>query len=101
MADSDWALDYSPIQLKIVFFLIGMSNNMPFKSSPFQLIMLLANVLGSSDYHANLMPRSAPLPLDLEKLGKIENQAKAGKFRIGYHFNDGFVKPTPGYEFLG
>lgn len=66
-----------------------------FANSTQELIMLLGHILGNEDYHANLMPKSAPIPLDFEKIHRFEQDLGKSKLRIGYHFDDGFIKPVP------
>lgn len=60
-------------------------------------ILILEHTLGRIDYHSQLSPRTVPLPL---KRDKIDVLTESGKhLRIGYFFDDGFLKPTPGYIF--
>lgn len=57
-------------------------------------ILILEHTLGRIDYHSQLSPRTVPLPL---KRDKIDVLTESGKhLRIGYFFDDGFLKPTPG-----
>lgn len=56
--------------------------------------MLLNHVLGNVEYH-KIVPKSVPLPLDHQKLENFEQRWKAKELRIGYNFDDGFIKPVP------
>jgi hypothetical protein len=58
-------------------------------------IWLLGHILsGAVEYSRRLVPKSIPLPLDLDF---IENtQRKKGGLRIGYFLDDGFIPATPG-----
>ncbi|KAF7632316.1 Amidase domain-containing protein [Meloidogyne graminicola] len=59
-----------------------------------ELTMLLNHVLGNVEYH-KIVPKSVPLPLDHQKLENFEQRWKAKELRIGYNFDDGFIKPVP------
>uniref|UniRef100_A0A914I3L1 Amidase domain-containing protein n=1 Tax=Globodera rostochiensis TaxID=31243 RepID=A0A914I3L1_GLORO len=66
-----------------------------FAKSVDELILLLSHLIGNADYHRLIVPTSAPLPLNPNKMAEVEAKAMGGKLRIGYHFNDGFLKPVP------
>jgi len=55
---------------------------------------LLSHILGNVEYH-KLVPESIPLPLNLQKMEEFERRWEAKQLRIGYNFNDGFIKPVP------
>uniref|UniRef100_A0A915P933 Amidase domain-containing protein n=1 Tax=Meloidogyne floridensis TaxID=298350 RepID=A0A915P933_9BILA len=59
-----------------------------------ELTFLLSHILGNVEYH-KLVPESIPLPLNLQKMEEFERRWEAKQLRIGYNFNDGFIKPVP------
>lgn len=59
-----------------------------------ELTFLLSHILGNVEYH-KLVPESLPLPLNLHKMKEFERRWEAKQLRIGYNFDDGFIKPVP------
>ncbi|VDM50606.1 unnamed protein product, partial [Toxocara canis] len=57
------------------------------------LKFLLGNVVGSVSYW-KLVPKSVPLPLATNRIDELRKK----KLRIGYFFDDGFMKPVPACE---
>jgi hypothetical protein len=51
-------------------------------------------VLGNIEYH-KLVPESVPLPLNHQKMEAFLHRWESKQLRIGYNFDDGFIKPVP------
>ncbi|CAK5068579.1 unnamed protein product [Meloidogyne enterolobii] len=63
-----------------------------------ELTFLLSHILGNVEYH-KLVPESIPLPLNLQKMEEFNQRWEAKQLRIGYNFDDGFIKPVPALLF--